>query len=461
MPDGLPKSIDGRTGGGDFECMFGAGVCARHGLWDDLYGGFSTGLPIHRPKFSQRARTKMDMLGCHPATAWLYPPPAAPLFIPATAFRFPVALRLSFLVNGVALLVLLSLVREEFQRADMANVWTGVLTVVLGVNVPVGFNFYEQNLSVYAAVAALLVLRGLRGRGTAASAASIVFLGVTKGLSAVWVPFLLAWRRWRLLSGCVLLSAVLLAVTAILGCPWSTYREFLTGIVPASRDVSRFSLIVNESLLRALDLSISPSTIWMRAAALLPIPVVAALLVRSWRLHRTPGVSADVLADDEALCLAVSFLVFQAASGCCWKFYRVHVIAFIPLYIRLVVATRRRVDAIAFGLAMALLWIPKPDIPFAGLMAYAILVGLGFRLHLSRCRGDGVRQVPHQKDAAILILRKRGGSGGAGGSPAEHSRCLAGEPPTPRQAPNAKMRIAEKDAGGLHPARESGYTPRP
>ena len=59
--------------------------------------------------------------------------------------------------------------------------------------------------------------------------------------------------------------------------------------------------------------------------------------------------------------------------------------------------------------------------------------------------------------AAILILRKKGGSGGAGGSPAEHSRCLAGEPPTPRQAPNAKMRIAASAGSRLRQGGAMAY----
>ena len=122
----------------------------------------------------------------------------------------------------------------------------------------------------------------------------------------------------------------------------------------------------------------------------------------------------------------------------------------------------------------ALHWVNRLDRETSGTVVVAKTAEVASRLGRALMRGrfakrylaivqcGGVQTLPQADSAAILILRKRGGSGGAGGSPADHSRCLAGEPPTPRQAPNAKMRIAadsgawETVRGTLHPARGCG-----
>ncbi|MBQ3808986.1 MAG: DUF2029 domain-containing protein [Kiritimatiellae bacterium] len=386
VTESLPKRMPGslvfndERFGTDFSGLYAAGLACVHGHWDELYDKNASPGNQMSPHFASELRRDMQTRGGEYKSAWLYPPPAALLFAPFALLDYPTALRVWTGLNGLALLILLWLVKTELHDFGLSGFWIGLLIVLLGINMPVAFNFHQQNIAVFFAIAIFAAFRGLKRGSSGTIALAIVFLGATKGFSVVWIPFLLLWKSWRVLLNCSIITAAWLVLTAIAGCGLENYWTFLTSIIPATRSIHSFPTPVNESIPYAFSVLFPTLTPWsMPLFSVLLLLLLAFLLFGNREIHRRMN-KTEILADADCLCLADAIIVFQMLSSLSWTFYRVHLIAITPLFVHLCFRFRSRFFSALLLLSFVLLWLSpaKTGCIFSGTVGYATVLGLGF-----------------------------------------------------------------------------------
>lgn len=330
--------LDGRTFGigfstdsdfCDFRAMYMGGFAARKGLWTDLFPDDVSGLPqtvrIRYPEeLDMRERGIRERV-----TPWLYPPPAAILFIPFSSFRYPLAAKIAVLTNGFFLLLLVHLARKEFSDLGCRTFVIDLLLVSVGCGYSAWLQFRSLNLGFPLAAAILLFLRGLR-RGTAwTTAAGAVLLGVTKGFSAAWIPLLVLHKRWKTIGICVLLSFFLVAAAACLGCGLGPYASFLLVYAPATRE---FLPGFNDGIPRFLASLLfrnDPPAWFFAAVAFATVGALATVYLAAFAAMRRDGkngqrVGTPLLPYVSALLVSRHSTpsVGNTTGSICWPFFR-------------------------------------------------------------------------------------------------------------------------------------------
>ncbi len=383
MPHDLPASVNFANAFTDFDALFAGGLVALEKEWSGLYGQDVPlkGNSITRPHPSSSHASAIARRGGQYRAAWLYPPPAAVLFAPLAVFRYITAQRIWIVMNGIALLVLLCLVTRELQDVSASPIVSSVLILLLGISFPVGANFNTQNLSIFFAIAIMAALFGIQQGENWGPALATVFLGVTKGFSIVWIPVFLAFHQWRILLRCIVVSFLLIGVATALGCGWSPYHVFLNEVIPAVRSGHFPVSDAFPSVLCKLYPDFSNAIrlflncCWGVGSVFLYVTLLLA--------QRATACEHDLQTKDlECLALMLSVLMFQAFSDVSWVFYRVHIIAFVPLLYRLGRHVRNVLIQGAIVCAMCLIWFPIPFVRHSGAIGLFLLILLGFVLYM-------------------------------------------------------------------------------
>lgn len=374
----------------DFRSCYLGGVAAADGRWDELYPPELSGLPgtvrvSYPPALDMRDRGLSERV-----PPWLYPPPAAVLFLPLSVFRYPTAVRLAVAANFVLLLLLLHVVRSEMAERRCRSFLSDTLLVSIGCGYSAWLQFRALNLGFLLSLSLVLALRGLRKRRVAGPAAGTVLLGVTKGLSAVWAPLFLFERRWKTVAGCCLLGLALVGAAAAAGCGIGPYRVFLSVYLPAA---GSFVPDFNDGLPFFLSRSVFPAVSHRLLASachavfFLLLAVVYACSFASCRRSRTVEETPGPVFSELSYVLA--FLLYAAFNTVCWKHYRIHLLAFFPLFWGHVCRTGLLRAFMVALLAAEFLPVrlllgfavdrsPLPRIPGIGACFYALLIALGF-----------------------------------------------------------------------------------
>lgn len=359
MPQTAPHSIRwrGTHAHTDFDPLYSVSIAAKANLWDAIYPpDMKTAESPIRATPDPRLKVLLEQHDAPCRTAWMYTPTAVVPLYPLSFFGYPTALGIWIALNAVALVWLAILLRFEFEHHRLPDKWANLLLAVFVTGMPVGALLTTQNLSLWFAVAILLVIRGLRNGTTTGPVFGFILQGVTKGFSAVWVPLLFIWKKWSLLAWGAAMSAVLVGLSFLLGCKWETYLFFFTDVVPAVKGADFIRGDGFPFLLKLLAGADAPPS-WLPAVCSILLVVSLGLVyVFSWRAERIRNRVRDDIDLFRGLALFLSFLLFQSFSNVCWPFYRVHLLAFLPLCIRICMNRKRL--ALLFVLSMGILWMP-------------------------------------------------------------------------------------------------------
>ncbi len=318
---------------GDFDGVYAGALCARHLRWDCLFWeiAYTDEQPdrfwpasydpwlieqLVKKKVPDIYRTQRTY-----KTPYLYPPQVALLLVPLSWFPFDTARRIWIALNGLALLVFLWMLGRESDDFGIPPMTKNLALLAVGFSFPVQIDFQWQNVSLFSAIAVLALFRGLRLGKDWESLAGLLFLGVTKGTSIIWLPLLIIWKRWRLIRLLVGWGLVLLFLPSLAGCPFSVNLAFLkmAGLI------SLYYPSLENPFYLALELQ--PE----RAHALMTfLWVLGCLWIYLKNTQSSLGQNdcSSVLQMGSSLFL--SLLVLQACLPICWIHYRLSLFAFLP-----------------------------------------------------------------------------------------------------------------------------------
>lgn len=381
VPPSAPASFRWRGTHTDFDALYAVAVAAKADVWDAIYSpDIKTAANPAGVAADPRLQALLEPLHAPYRAAWMYPPPAVVPLFPLSFFGYPAALGIWMALNAAALVWLVFLLQSEFGYHHVPESWSNLLTVVFGAGMPVGAVLNTQNLSLWFAVASLLVIKGLRKPSTAGPVFGFVQQGVTKGFSAIWIPLLFIWRKWFVVAWGGIVSAFLVGFSFLLGCTVQTYARFFTDVVPAVKSATFIRGDGFPAFLKHLSRTDAlPS--WMSGTcSVLLLGLLAFVYFLSWRFERLHDRSPDDMELFRELAIFLSFLLFQSFSNVCWSFYRVHLLAFLPLCTRLCMQQKR--FAPLFAVSMAILWMPMLDKALSRIPASSRLVSA-----LTRCPG--------------------------------------------------------------------------
>ena len=323
------------SGDCDFLALYIGGLCAAENHWESLYDRNSVWLAGRlREKNAAKRYT----------SPWLYPPPAALLWAPFSRLDYPVAFSIWKLVNYGALILFLLVVDAGLSKLGTAGIGKDAIVLALGMGLPAQCALRSQNISILVATLLALALYSRKGSGLALWAATLL-CGVTKALSVVWMPLFLKRNCRKFLAFILLAAAGMLAATWMLGCGSGTYAEFFRRGSYAKTTV--YGTFANEGFPKLLLRPFSDAKIQMPHTHL-PGPVsltlnavlfVSCCLVylANWR-RRTGAEASAVQPEPEkqrvlGLSLFLLVALFQLFSTVCWDIYRIHLMAFVPVFL--------------------------------------------------------------------------------------------------------------------------------
>ncbi|MGW6695139.1 glycosyltransferase 87 family protein [Rhodococcus sp. NPDC054953] len=276
----------------------------------------------------------------HGGMWWTYPPFSAVIFAPLRLFSPEMTTLLGYLVNFVALyLVVLLCWRQLGYRANRTlYVATGLLTVVLSVIEPVRTTIWLGQVNL---LLMLLIVWDL-GRPDGSRLRGIG-VGIAAGIKltpALFVVHLLLTRQWRAAATAVAGFAATVAV----GCVviFSDSRAYWTGVIWHSTRIGETAWPANQSasgvLARWLHLAEPPRLLWLGVAVALAGLGLAAALLAHRRGHALLAVT---------LCGLTSCAVSPFSWGHHWVW-------FVPLLILAMDRALRSGRAVAWLLPAAL-----------------------------------------------------------------------------------------------------------
>ena len=328
--------------GQDFDQYYAAGVAVADHLCKELYPDpsyFVKGVRPASAPYRKRMHEALKKRGAWEQTKNIYPPPTALLFWPLSWWDFLTARRIFFLIEVISVFLLLWLVYRESK--DLAfPPWAGnLLVAVVGSGTPIFESVANGNVSVFIAIATMLVVRGIRLSRTVQTVSGFVFAGLTKGYSAVWIPALLLWKQWRTIACGAIVGTTVLVAASFLGAGVDVWKEYLFDVLPISRNYLR---MINEGNLcyPSFFSYIAGWKTWTDIPAWFSV----GMKVAKWILYVLAYslgffASRRNLLAGQTLSLLVATMVFQTFSTICWPHYGILVVPFLPTAI--VVALKR------------------------------------------------------------------------------------------------------------------------
>lgn len=225
----------------DFPTLYSTAMVVRERAWEKLYPSDIRTAPTPRSaKPHVETERRLRALGFSGTiNPFLYTPLAAPLFLPLSFLSYRDALNAWLLVNWIVLLVVLALFRRELLVHGLSERLSSGLTIVAGVSMSASLLFRTANTETFNTLAILLALQGIRNRRNIQTAIGFFLLGVTKGISIVWLPFLFVWKKWKLISIGIALGFAAFATIIALGCGIDVWLYYLADVLPAT--VSRYA----------------------------------------------------------------------------------------------------------------------------------------------------------------------------------------------------------------------------
>ncbi|MBX6316519.1 MAG: DUF2029 domain-containing protein, partial [Isosphaeraceae bacterium] len=322
----VPVCQLGRKAPIDFGQFYLGGQVARLGAWEDLYPQALPG-SLYHPGFPQGstmrplyARLAAEH-GVGDTFRYFQPPPFALALVPLGYLDFPTAswawlMLMAVLAWGVAV----QAGRFFAVLADRPTRGVGALTLLVGCWPRMIASVRWGNISPLVTLLIGAAVLGLLHRRDGRAAAAIVLGAIAKYATLVFLPLVVAMRRWRVIGGMLLGGGAILAVSlAIMGT--GPYIVFLNEVAPT---LGRPAYVMgNQSpyglIYRATGQAPLPPAVLagLRAAQLMTLAVVLGLIfTRPATRWRDP---AEVVA--AALALLGWLLVF---SPIFWHHYSVY-----------------------------------------------------------------------------------------------------------------------------------------
>ena len=318
---------------GDFDSFYAGALCARHQRWDCLFWEIAYTdeqpdrfWPASYDPWLIEQLVKNQVPGINRTLRWhqtryVYPPQTALLLVPLSWFSFDTARRIWIALNGLALLVFLCMLGRESDDFGIPPITKNLTLLVVGFSFPVQIDYQWQNVSLFSAIAVLALFRGLRLGKDWETLAGLLFLGITKGTSIVWIPLLVIWKKWRLIRLIVGCGLVLLFLPSLAGCAFSVNFVFLkmAGLI------SLYLPSLENPFYLALELR--PES----AHSLMTFLWILGCLWIYLKNSQYPLDQNDcrsVLQMGSSLFL--SLLILQACLPICWIHYRLLLFAFLP-----------------------------------------------------------------------------------------------------------------------------------
>jgi hypothetical protein len=305
-----------------------------------------------RPRYAQLA----DQYGVGDWVRFMQPPPNALLLWPLSWFNFHSAHRVWLALGAIAGWAICLQAGRIFEllhrQPSRASGWIILLT---GTSLLMYRSVRVGNVStIVGALLGWCVIALIKQRDTTAGITTMLS-GVIKYVGGVFVPLLIAMRRWRALIVLVISGIALLALSlAVMGAApfriylneiWPTLSRSLPD--PANQSLEAFLL----RILRAEVLS-HPLNIALSALRVGSILIILLAITRNWRLQWS---GSRVCA--AATALIAWMLIF---SPMFWEHYHAYLV---PLWGWLIYeAMRSRGRAIVALLAIAMAWSPTPVI---------------------------------------------------------------------------------------------------
>lgn len=415
IPASAPACVRYAGAHTDFDALYAASLVVNEGIWGSLYPpAIATATDPTLAKPDEVLAPLLQTNGVPYRAAWLYPPPAALLCWPLATTTFESAQAIWIVLNGFALVWLMVLIRLECLRYKIAAIWTNAAILLGGCSVPVGAVFNTQNLSLWFAVGSILVLRGLRSETIAGPVFGLILQGVTKGFSSVWVPLLFIWRKWRIVGWSIVVTTLLLAGCFLSGCRFPVFIRFFTEIVPLAKSPDFIRGDGFPAILQIVFGTRPPN--WaISSLSILLMLLLLILYIDAFFRKRRNNLSKTDTEDANALSLFLSYLLFQSFANVCWFFYRVHLLAFLPLCLHLCSAPNRRTRLVPlFLVAACLVWTPDfiwehfsaiIHVPFnpsswTCAVGYLVLIAFGF-IAIPRGQAPFPKTSPEARDSAI------------------------------------------------------------
>ncbi len=388
-----------RFSGGDFGQYFMGGVVANEGIWGDLYPkDISTAPSPDKATITTRLAFELSKRKACSSWKYIYPPPLAVFLAPLDWLPFTVSRRLFTALLFGAVFWFLVRFRRGCDDWNLPSRLANLLILVIGTGLPVCESVMFANATPFIALSSLLALRSLRKNNVVGAVFSFALAGLFKGVSAVWIPALFLWRRWRILVAGLMVVVIVLALPHILGAPLDLWGQFLHDIIPGSRKLywigdgnlglpSFFAWLSGE---KNLPFALK------RILAFLQLLFLILSYALAWRVSRKD------LPRAEGLSLFVSTIVFQIFSPICWPHYAFNVAGFLPLALSMAgirsglrLRGAQWVSSAIVALAFILAWYPIgnaakyalhiPALGFGRTFGYLLMLAWGFGtlIHLS------------------------------------------------------------------------------
>ena len=382
-----------RYHGPDFDQYYTAGVVAQERLWHGLYppdmGTASTphGATLHPDVAAELARRQATSRVNNVA-----PPPLAVFAIPLAMLPFHMAYKAFAAVQFLATLWFLLLFRKECDEFRLPPNLANALVLVVGTGLPVCESLMLANSTTFVALATILALRSVRHSQTASSVFAFALAGLLKGFSAVWVPALVIWKRWRTILWGAVCGTIILTMPHLLGAGLDVWQRFFSDVLHTANGTPYW--------IGDQNLGLPSFFAWLYPNCPMPRPlsVVLAvgqpiLLVAAYTLGWRASRFGETLAMGLSLFLAT--LSFQLFSPHCWPHYAFNVVGFLPLaFSASGVRTGCRLHGIQWfyvvivALAFALSWFPignaakyvchAPILGFGRTFGYLLMLFWGF-----------------------------------------------------------------------------------
>lgn len=357
------KNLPGRRflrfSGQDFDQYYAAGVAVREGLWDELYpdpSHFVKGIRPANSPYRPAMHSALQRRGATEQTKNIYPPPTAFLFWPLALFGFQTARLLFFAALVAGVIGCVNLLRKECDEFGISPTTSGILEVMAGLGPPMLESVSNGNVSVFICLSVFFAMRGIRRNHVAKTVAGFLVAGLTKGFAAVWVPALFLWKQWRTVVVGAVVGGFLLIVATLLGCGIGPWREYISDVLPVSRNYLRMISDGNLCLPSFFAWTfhwedwtqIPPGFSRLLTTAKWAVYVLAyGLGAKAAHRNRTIG---------QALSLCAVTLAFQTFSTISWSHYAVNAIPFLPAAFAASRGSRLSRSAILAGYALC--WFP-------------------------------------------------------------------------------------------------------
>jgi hypothetical protein len=354
----VPVSQLGRAAPVDFGQFYLAGQVARLGLWDSLYpapapnGLYNAGWPeasTMRPAYARLAQEH----GVGDTFRFIRPPPVALVLIPLGYLDFKTASWVWLMIMaGFAWAVAVQAGQIFEVLAGRPTRWAGAVTLMIGLWPRMIASIRWGNISPLLALLIGITVLGLLRHRDARAAGAIVVGALANYTTVMFLPLVLAMRRWRVLAWMAAWGILGLAVSVpIMGT--GPFTVFLRDISP-TLSVSPY-VIGSQSLHGLLyrltgQAPLAPGLLMglrlARWAALgVVLGVIATRPVDRWREP------VNVFAASAAL---VSWLLVFGAIF--WHHYSVYLCPFWPWLVwEAMRSPARRPWAVT---ALALVWVP-------------------------------------------------------------------------------------------------------